>query len=132
MPSMVSFRKDFLIFGLDVDGLYLIIIKAIAMIKKPTELMKKIIGVPFNKVKGGLSVDLNGVTAFLPGSQIHNKPIKNTNELDNISFKMKIYEPIKSSRFKDKIQISEKLNQIIEDMIIKNPNQWIWTHDRWK
>ena len=45
---------------------------------------------------------------------------------------MKIYEPIKSSRFKDKIQISEKLNQIIEDMIIKNPNQWIWTHDRWK
>ena len=35
----------------------------------------KIIGVPFNKVKGGLSVDLNGVTAFLPGSQIYNKPI---------------------------------------------------------
>ena len=46
MPSMVSVRKDFLIFGLDVDGLYLIIIKAIAMIKKPAELMKKIIGVP--------------------------------------------------------------------------------------
>ena len=51
---------------------------------------------------------------------------------NNISFKMKVYEPIKSSRFKDKIQISEKLNEIIEDMIIKNPNQWIWTHDRWK
>ena len=24
------------------------------------------------------------------------------------------------------------LNKIIENMIIKNPNQWIWTHDRWK
>ena len=44
---------------------------------------KKIIGVPFNRVKGGLSVDVNGVTAFLPGSQIDNKPIKNTSEFLN-------------------------------------------------
>ncbi|MAV05925.1 MAG: lipid A biosynthesis acyltransferase [Candidatus Pelagibacter sp.] len=47
-------------------------------------------------------------------------------------FKMKVYDPIKSSNFKNKIQISEKLNQVIENMISKNPNQWIWTHDRWK
>jgi KDO2-lipid IV(A) lauroyltransferase len=47
-------------------------------------------------------------------------------------FKMEVYEPIKSSNFKNKFQVSEKLNQIIQDMIIKNPNQWIWTHDRWK
>ena len=47
-------------------------------------------------------------------------------------FKMKVYEPIKSSNFKNKFQVSEKLTQIIQDMIIKNPNQWIWTHDRWK
>ncbi len=55
--------------------------------------------------------------------------IERTNE--NL-FKMKVYDPIKSSNFKNKIQISEKLNQIIENMISKNPNQWIWTHDRWK
>ena len=24
------------------------------------------------------------------------------------------------------------INQNIEKMIIKNPYQWIWTHDRWK
>ena len=54
-------------------------------------------------------------------------------ERENTSFfKMKIYEPIKSSNFKNKFEISEKLNQIIENMIIKNPHQWIWTHDRWK
>ena len=50
----------------------------------------------------------------------------------NDLFKMKVHEPIKASNFKDKIEISEKLNQVIENMILKNPNQWIWTHDRWK
>jgi len=51
---------------------------------------------------------------------------------NNDLFKMKVYEPIKPSNFKDKFEVSEKLNKIIENMIIKNPNQWIWTHDRWK
>ena len=51
---------------------------------------------------------------------------------NNNLFKMKVYEPIKPSSFNDTSQVSEKLNKIIENMIIKNPNQWIWTHDRWK
>ena len=51
---------------------------------------------------------------------------------NNNLFKMKVYEPIKPSSLKDTSQVSEKLNKIIENMIIKNPNQWIWTHDRWK
>ena len=28
--------------------------------------------------------------------------------------------------------ITIKLNKILEEMILKNPEQWIWTHDRWK
>ncbi len=48
------------------------------------------------------------------------------------SFKMQVYKPIKSSNFKNKIAISKKLNEVMEDMIVKNPHQWIWTHDRWK
>ena len=32
-------------------------------------------GIPFNRVKGGMSVDLNGVVAFLPGSQIDTRQI---------------------------------------------------------
>ena len=51
---------------------------------------------------------------------------------NNNLFKMKVYEPIKPSSFKDASEVSEKLNKIIENMIIKNPNQWIWTHNRWK
>ena len=48
------------------------------------------------------------------------------------SFKMKIYEPIDTSNFKNKSEITLKLNEVLENMIMKNPNQWIWTHDRWK
>ncbi|MDB3858020.1 lysophospholipid acyltransferase family protein, partial [Pelagibacteraceae bacterium] len=50
----------------------------------------------------------------------------------NDSFKMKVYEPINTSNFRDKYELTKKLNQILENMILKNPNQWIWTHDRWK
>ena len=51
---------------------------------------------------------------------------------NNNSFNMKIYEPIDTSNFKGKFEITLKLNEILEEMILKNPNQWIWTHDRWK
>jgi Kdo2-lipid IVA lauroyltransferase/acyltransferase len=51
---------------------------------------------------------------------------------DNVLFRMKVYEPIKTSDFKNKFEVTKKLNQMLESMIIKNPNQWIWTHNRWK
>ena len=28
--------------------------------------------------------------------------------------------------------ITKKLNQWLEQKIIQNPDQWIWTHNRWK
>ena len=49
---------------------------------------------------------------------------------------MEVYDPIKTSEKnsseKNKIDISLKINKIIEEMILKNPGQWIWTHNRWK
>ena len=50
----------------------------------------------------------------------------------NNFFEMEILNPIKAYEYKNKIEITRKLNQVIERMIMKNPNQWIWTHDRWK
>ena len=39
---------------------------------------KVVTGIPFNRVKGGMSVDLDGVTAFLPGSQIDSRQVTKT------------------------------------------------------
>jgi len=47
-------------------------------------------------------------------------------------FKIKFEKEILPKNFENKFQITEKLNQVIENMIIKNPKQWIWTHNRWK
>ena len=47
-------------------------------------------------------------------------------------FKIYISEPIKVSKTKSILEITEFLNQVLEKMILKNIDQWIWTHDRWK
>jgi len=47
-------------------------------------------------------------------------------------FKIYISKPIKVSKTKSILEITEFLNQILEKMILKNVDQWIWTHDRWK
>jgi len=52
------------------------------------------------------------------------------------NFEMTIHEPYKIQKTgnneEDTKNITLKINQDIEKMIIKNPNQWIWTHNRWK
>ena len=48
------------------------------------------------------------------------------------NFTIQFYEEIKSSDFKNKLEMTKKLNNILESLIIKNPYQWIWTHNRWK
>ena len=47
-------------------------------------------------------------------------------------FKMYVSEPIQINSNKSNEEISLHLNKILEKMILKNPDQWIWTHDRWK
>ena len=50
----------------------------------------------------------------------------------NNYFKMFVSEPIKIGSNKSIKEITEHLNKILEKMILKNVDQWIWTHDRWK
>ncbi len=50
----------------------------------------------------------------------------------NYNYKIKFFNQIRSNEFNDKEELTKKLNQILESMILKNPNEWIWTHNRWK
>ena len=50
----------------------------------------------------------------------------------NNDFKIKFFEPVNFSNEESIETITFKLNKILEEMIIKNPEQWIWTHNRWK
>ena len=67
---------------------------------------KVVTGIPFNRVKGGMSVDLNGVVAFLPGSQIETRQIiKDTKELLNKPLELLI---LKMDKYRGNIVVSRK------------------------
>ena len=52
------------------------------------------------------------------------------------TFYMEVQEPLKYSKTsnaeEDKKNITANINKKIEEMILRNPGQWIWTHSRWK
>ena len=48
------------------------------------------------------------------------------------SFRITFHNPINFRSEESVEEITNELNKIVEKMIIKNPEQWIWTHDRWK
>ena len=74
-------------------------------------------GKVINRIKGGFSIDVNGVQAFLPGSQVDLKPVKNMNEVVGQTYEFKI---LKFNRKKNNIVLSrraileEKRNSIRE------------------
>jgi len=55
---------------------------------------------------------------------------------EDTNFEMTIHEPYKIKKtgndHEDIKNITLKINQVLENMIIKNPKQWIWSHNRWK
>ena len=56
--------------------------------------------------------------------------------MEDDKFEMEIYKPVDFKKTdniaSDKINLSIKINKIIEEMISRDPGQWIWTHNRWK
>ena len=50
----------------------------------------------------------------------------------NESFVLEIMQPMSFDNDKTIENITLKLNELLEMMIIRNPNQWIWSHNRWK
>ena len=50
----------------------------------------------------------------------------------NYHFKLYFKKPLKFDDNLSHQQITFELNKVLEKMILKNPDQWIWSHDRWK
>ena len=50
----------------------------------------------------------------------------------NESFMLEIMQPISFDSGKTIESITLKLNKLLEMMIVRNPYQWIWSHNRWK
>ena len=51
---------------------------------------------------------------------------------DANNFTIEFFEPLKFSNDESVYDITLKLNKVLEKMILKKPEQWIWTHNRWK
>ena len=62
-------------------------------------------GIILGRVKGGFTVDIDGATAFLPGSQVDIKPIKDFNAIMNIPQNFQI---LKMDRRRGNIVISRR------------------------
>ena len=52
--------------------------------------------------------------------------------VDSIKFRLTVNSPLSFPQDEKIDSITLKLNSLLEEMILKNPGQWIWSHDRWK
>ena len=52
--------------------------------------------------------------------------------IEGINFKITIDNPINFAKDASVKKITDELNIILEKMIMKKPEQWIWSHNRWK
>ena len=51
---------------------------------------------------------------------------------EGTKFKITVQNPIHFSKQNSEKEITEKLNNLLEKMILIKPGQWIWSHNRWK
>ncbi len=65
----------------------------------------KVTGTIVNKVKGGFTINLNSVRAFLPGSLVDVRPVRDTAYLENRELEFKI---IKIDRRRDNVVVSRR------------------------
>ena len=51
---------------------------------------------------------------------------------NGINFNIKVEKPIEFSKNSSTEKITRELNIWLEKIILRNPGEWIWSHDRWK
>ena len=78
----------------------------------------------------------NALTTTVPAQLIKKFKIPivplSIERINNINFKIAIKKPIIFDNEETTKSITDKLNLVLEKMIIYKPEQWIWSHNRWK
>lgn len=74
-------------------------------LEKMSEKQERVDGVIFGRVKGGFTVDLGGAVAFLPGSQVDIRPVRDISPLMNITQPFQI---LKMDRKRGNIVVSRR------------------------
>ena len=52
--------------------------------------------------------------------------------INGLKFKITINQPLSFPRDTSQKEITDNLNQILEKFILSKPENWIWSHNRWK
>ncbi len=74
-------------------------------LEKMFEKNEKVSGVIFNKVKGGFTVDLDGAVAFLPGSQVDIRPVR---DIGPLMHQPQSFQILKMDRRRGNIVVSRR------------------------
>ncbi len=74
-------------------------------LEKQFEANEKVTGVIFNKVKGGFTVDLDGAVAFLPGSQVDIRPVR---DIGPLMHQQQPFQILKMDRRRGNIVVSRR------------------------
>jgi small subunit ribosomal protein S1 len=74
-------------------------------LEKMFEKNEKVSGVIFNKVKGGFTVDLDGAVAFLPGSQVDIRPVR---DIGPLMHQAQSFQILKMDRRRGNIVVSRR------------------------
>jgi KDO2-lipid IV(A) lauroyltransferase len=118
-------------------------------IKKGVGGMKKLISLKKNNYSTALMIDQR-VTQGIASNFFNQKALTTTvpaqlvkkykipvvpifiERINNINFNIVVKKPINFDDKKSVGDITDKLNRVLEQMIIYKPEQWIWSHNRWK
>ena len=91
------------------------------------------------RVSEGIFSDLfneKALTTTIPAQLVKkfNMPIVpvHIERIEEIKFKITISNEINFDKSTSVQEITDKLNILLEKMILKRPEQWIWSHNRWK
>ena len=118
-------------------------------IKKGIGGIKKLIALKKNNYSTALMIDqrvtegikskffnLEALTTTIPAQLVKkfNIPVVPIfiERINGVNFKITVKKPVIFSKETSIKEITDQLNNILEKMILHNPGQWIWSHNRWK